>query len=87
VGVETLVLDIDVLSSTEIRFVCWVLDTGVVLRSWTATTGAWPNPSSNPILIGVRSTESTTSAAANIFLLDYAGFGPERPSSCAVPSA
>lgn len=79
------VLDIDWLSSTEIRFVCWELDTGTVLRSWTATTAAWPNPTSSTLRVGARATESTTSAAAEILILDYLGFGPARPPSLGVP--
>lgn len=79
------VLDIDWLSSTEIRFVCWELATGTVLRNWTATTAAWPNPSGSSLRVGARATESTTSAAADILILDYIGFGPARPGSLSVP--
>lgn len=79
------VLDIDWLSTTEIRFVCWELATGTVLRNWTATTAAWPNPSTSSMRVGARATESTTSAAADILILDYMGFGSARPGSLAVP--
>lgn len=81
----TYVLDIDWTSSTTIRFVCWELGTGTVLRSWTATTAAWPNPGSSTLRVGARATESTTKAAADILILDYLGFGPARPPSLGVP--
>lgn len=80
------VLDIDWLSTTEIRFVCWELATGTVLRNWTATTAAWPNPSASSLRVGARATESTTNAAADILILDYMGFGPARPPSLGVPA-
>jgi len=80
------VLDIDWLTATDVRFVIWELATGVVVKTWTATTAAWPNPSASGIRVGARATESTTSAAADILLIDYMGFGPARPASCPVPA-
>lgn len=82
---EYYVLDIDWISDTEIRFVCWDLATGVVARSWVATTAAWPNPTSSTVFPAVTASESTTSAATNILFLDYAGFGPARPGYLTVP--
>jgi hypothetical protein len=79
------VLDIDWISATEIRFVIWVLGTGEVVRNWTATTAEWPNPSTSSVVPSIRATESTTAAATDILIVDYAGFGPERPGSLPVP--
>jgi hypothetical protein len=79
------VVDIDWLSSTEIRFVCWELTTGAVLRNWTVTIGSWPNPAWSSMGAGCRATESTTAAATDLLIVDYMGFGPSRPGSLIVP--
>lgn len=81
------VLDIDWLSATEVRFVIWEQATSTVVKSFTATTAAWPNPSASGIRVGARATESTTSAATDILVIDYLGYGPARPASCPVPAA